>query len=122
MAAVVAGGPTKSRQWCEWRSGGGVGRKQDPSALAVLEPVTVPPAASGVFFLERLFGASKMCSRLADWVKMSGAAIVTKSVFDQGSSSRTVFLTMATTFRYTTQGSPFTSEHAMQPLAVPGSE
>jgi len=34
-----------------------------------------------------------MCSRLADWVKMSGAAIVTKSVFDQGSSSRTMFLT-----------------------------
>jgi hypothetical protein len=34
-----------------------------------------------------------MYSRLADWVKMSGAAFVTISVFDQGSSSRTMFLT-----------------------------
>jgi hypothetical protein len=34
-----------------------------------------------------------MYSHLADWVNMSGATFVTKSVFDQGSSSRTMFLT-----------------------------
>jgi len=56
VAAVVAGYPTKSRLWCEWHSGGGVVRKQDLSALAILELVTLPQAACGVFFLERLFG------------------------------------------------------------------
>ena len=60
-----------------------------------------------------------MCSRLADWVKMSGAAIVTNQSSTRARVSRTMFLPAGDEVRYTRQGSPFTSGHAMQPLAVP---